>query len=99
MNAKKRTEQLARLAPRLTDRELREINGLFRAYIFRRSRTGEVWTSCCGVHKIIQRCENDDQWRVMNQAHTPAPVYRGGASTRWTAGRGQPAPGAGPRLP
>lgn len=78
MDAKKRTEQLARLAPRLTDRELREINGLFRAYIFRRSRTGEVWTSCCGVHKIIQRCENDDQWRVMNQVHTPAPVYRWG---------------------
>ena len=78
MDAKKRTEQLARLAPRLTDRELREINGLFRAYIFRRSRIGEVWTSCCGVHKIIQRCENDDQWRVMNQAHTPAPVYRWG---------------------
>lgn len=78
MDEKKRTEQLARLAPRLTDRELREINGLFRAYIFRRSRTGEVWTSCCGVHKCIVHCENDGQRQVLEADHVPQPQYRWG---------------------
>lgn len=66
MDEKKRTESLARLAPQLTDAERRQINGLFPAYIFRRRRTGEVWTSCCGVHKCIVHCEttaNGRCWR------------------------------------
>ena len=78
MDEKKRTEQLARLAPQLTDAERRQINGLFPAYIFRRRRTGEVWTSCCGVHKCIARCENDGQRQVLEADHTPQPQYRWG---------------------
>lgn len=78
MDEKKRTEQLARLAPQLTDAERRQINGLFPAYIFRRRRTGEVWTSCCGVHKCIVHCENDRQWQVLEADHTPQPQYRWG---------------------
>lgn len=78
MDEKKRTEQLARLAPRLTDAERRQINGLFPAYIFRRRRTGEVWTSCCGVHKCIVHCENDRQWQVLEADHAPQPQYRWG---------------------
>lgn len=35
-------EKLVRLAPKLTESEKKQINGLFRAYIFRRSKTGEV---------------------------------------------------------
>lgn len=78
MDEKKRTEQLARLAPQLTDAERRQINGLFPAYIFRRRRTGEVWTSCCGVHKCIVHCENDRQWQVLEADHAPQPQYRWG---------------------
>lgn len=78
MDEKKRTEQLARLAPQLTDAERRQINGLFPAYIFRRRRTGEVWTSCCGVHKCIVYCENDRQWQVLEADHAPQPQYRWG---------------------
>lgn len=78
MDEKKRTEQLARLAPQLTDAERRQINGLFPAHIFRRRRTGEVWTSCCGVHKCIVHCENDRQWQVLEADHAPQPQYRWG---------------------
>ena len=78
MDEKKRTEQLARLAPQLTDAERRQINDLFPAYIFRRRRTGEVWTSCCGVHKCIVHCENDRQWQVLEADHAPQPQYRWG---------------------
>lgn len=78
MDEKKRTEQLARLAPQLTDAERRQINGLFPAYIFRRRRTGEVWTSCCGVHKCIVHCENDGQRQVLEADHVPQPQYRWG---------------------
>lgn len=78
MDEKKRTESLARLAPQLTDAERRQINGLFPAYIFRRRRTGEVWTSCCGVHKCIVHCENDRQWQVLEADHAPQPQYRWG---------------------
>ena len=38
-------EKLARLAPKLTESEKKQINSLFQAYIFRRSKTGEVWTT------------------------------------------------------
>lgn len=78
MDEKKRTEQLARLAPQLTDAERRQINDLFPAYIFRRRRTGEVWTSCCGVHKCIVHCENDRQWQVLEADHAPQSQYRWG---------------------
>ena len=78
MNKEKRTEQLARLAPQLTDEEQRQINGLFPAYIFRRRRSGEVWTSCCGVHKRIVHCENDGQRQVLEADHAPQPQYRWG---------------------
>ena len=37
----KMEEKLRRLAPVLTDKELQEINGLFTAYTFRRSKTLE----------------------------------------------------------
>ena len=38
-------EKLVRLAPKLTESEKKQINSLFQAYIFRRSKTGEVWTT------------------------------------------------------
>ena len=50
----KMEEKLQRMAPVLTDKELQEINGLFTAYTFRRSKTRELWTTCCGKHKVIR---------------------------------------------
>lgn len=44
------TEKLIRLAPQLNEQESREANALFDSYIFRRRRTREIWTTCCGVH-------------------------------------------------
>ena len=46
--AETNVEKLVRLAPKLTDEEQKKLNSLFRAYIFRRNGTGEVWTTCCG---------------------------------------------------
>lgn len=34
-------------APKLRKRDIEEINGFFRSFIFRRKTTGEVWTTCC----------------------------------------------------
>lgn len=42
----KMEEKLQRMAPVLTDKEMQEINGLFTAYTFRRSKTRELWTTC-----------------------------------------------------
>lgn len=71
-------ERLVRLAPKLTESEKKQINGLFRAYIFRRSKTGEVWTTCCGVHKKLDAPVTDKEWAVLQAAHTPQPDYRWG---------------------
>ena len=71
-------EKLVRLAPKLTESEKKQINGLFRAYIFRRSKTGEVWTTCCGVHKKLDAPVTDKEWAVLQAAHTPQPDYRWG---------------------
>lgn len=40
-------------APKLRKRDIEEINGFFRSFIFRRRRTGEVWTSCCRRHERL----------------------------------------------
>lgn len=71
-------EKLVRLAPKLTESEKKQINGLFRAYIFRRSKTGEVWTTCCGVHKKLDAPVTDKEWAVLQAAHTPQLDYRWG---------------------
>jgi hypothetical protein len=65
-------ERLLKGAPELTDRELREINGLYTPYLFRRKRTREVWASCCGKYGIVAA---DDP--VMLAEHTPEPRQPG----------------------
>lgn len=71
-------EKLVWLAPKLTENEKKQINDLFRAYIFRRSKTGEVWTTCCGVHKRLDDAVTDREWALLTAPHTPAPDFRWG---------------------
>lgn len=68
MDMKKSCEDLARRAPKLTSRELRKLNDLFPSYIFRRRKTGEVWTTCCGRHETLPL-----DHPVMRAEHTPEP--------------------------
>ena len=49
-----RAERFVRQAPPLNQAEKDAINALFPAYIFRRSRTGEIWTTCCHRHLKVQ---------------------------------------------
>lgn len=71
-------EKLVRLAPKLTENEKKQINDLFQAYIFRRSKTGEVWTTCCGVHKKLDGAGTDREMALLTAPHTPAPDFRWG---------------------
>lgn len=71
-------EKLVRLAPKLTEREKKQINARFQAYIFRRSKTGEVWTTCCGVHKKLDGAATDRELTLLTAPHTPAPDIRWG---------------------
>lgn len=47
--------RLGQLAPVLRDEDISEINKAFRPYLFRRRKTREVWTSCCGRHEHLPR--------------------------------------------
>lgn len=71
-------EKLVRLAPKLTEREKKQINARFQAYIFRRSKTREVWTTCCGVHKRLDDAVTDREGALLTAPHTPAPDFRWG---------------------
>jgi len=48
-----KAERFAKSAPPLRDGELEAINALFPTYIFRRSCTGEIWTTCCHEHAVV----------------------------------------------
>ncbi len=50
---KARAQWLRGNAPGITLEELREFNAYYPAYIFRRA-SGEVWTSCCGRHEVLE---------------------------------------------
>lgn len=71
-------EKLVRLAPKLTESEGKRINARFQAYIFRRSKTREVWTTCCGVHKKLDGAVTDRELTLLTAPHTPAPDIRWG---------------------
>lgn len=64
------TEKLIRLAPQLNEKESREANALFSSYIFRRRRTREIWTTCCGVHG-----ELPEGHYILEADHTPEPKH------------------------
>lgn len=85
--AKKKTalELFLERAPELTEAELEEINGLFRAFIFRRRSTREYWTTCCRRYVRLdqERTVTPEMRAVMEAEHAPEPesvgVYHGGA--------------------
>lgn len=47
--------RLGALAPALRQEDLFEINKTFPAYLFRRRKTREIWTSCCGRYEILPK--------------------------------------------
>ena len=53
MTRQEEAERFAKSAPPLRDGELEAINALFPAYIFRRSCTEEIWTTCCHEHTVV----------------------------------------------
>ena len=65
MKEKDQAKNLAGTAPPLSDGELSEINSGYTAYIFRRSKTREIWTSCCGRHEIIPKQEYSDAFHAV----------------------------------
>lgn len=77
-------EKLVQLAPKLTKDEKKKINALFRAYIFRRSKTREVWTTCCGVHKRLDDAVTDREWALLTAPHAPA------SDVRWDKDKNAP---------
>ena len=54
MTRQEEAERFAQKAPPLSQAELDAINALFPAYIFRRSRTDEIWTTCCHKHMTVR---------------------------------------------
>lgn len=62
------SKRLVQTAPLLSSDELKQMNALFPSYIFRRRRTREVWTSCCGVHGELPK-----DHPLMDALHTPEP--------------------------
>lgn len=68
MELQEKAKALCEKAPKLTEGELRELNGLFPSYIFRRRKTREIWTTCCGMHAELSPASE-----IMDAAHTPEP--------------------------
>jgi hypothetical protein len=71
MDEKERASKLAVAAPPLNTKELAEINAAFTPYIFRRKKTREIWTTCCGRHEVIPKECTDAQYKVMEAEHEP----------------------------
>ena len=71
-------EEFAALAPKLTEQEMQAINGLFRAFIFKITRKGEYWTSCCRKHVILseERTVTAEMRELLDVPHTPEPQFR-----------------------
>ena len=49
------TEAFLKAQPKLRERDVREMNGLFPSFLFRRKKTGEVWASCCRRHETLPK--------------------------------------------
>ncbi|MBQ7567051.1 MAG: PcfJ domain-containing protein [Oscillospiraceae bacterium] len=66
-----KVEAFLKSAPKLRQRDVDEINGLFKAYAFVRRGTGEVWTTCCRRHAVLPKGHE-----LLDAEHTPEPRYR-----------------------
>lgn len=69
-------ERFLKAAPKLTEAEKDKLNGLFQAFLFRRSKTREVWTTCCRQHRIIVPGNSEEEDRLLYEPHTPEPIER-----------------------
>lgn len=70
---KQRADWLAKHAPRLRAEDWKRVNDIYPAYLFRRKKTGEVWTTCCG-HHVHANETTGETWRpVMEAPHHPEP--------------------------
>lgn len=76
MTQMEKAEKFAAAAPKLRASEKKEINKLFPAIIFRRSKTREVWSSCCGVHRVLPENTTLQEENIMREPHVPEPVFR-----------------------
>lgn len=76
MTNEEKKEKFLKAAPKTTAEELDKLNGLFQAYIFRRAKTKEVWTTCCRKHKIIEPGMYAEEDMLWHERHTPEPIYR-----------------------
>ena len=73
MTEQEKAERFAKSAPKLNKQEIEELNDLFPAYIFRRSKTREVWTSCCGRHETMG--DTDKEWEILTAPHQREPQH------------------------
>ena len=65
-------ERFAKKAPPLNQAERDAINALFPAYIFRRSCTDEIWTTCCHKHVVVQ---DEDMMVTTPERNFPAVMW------------------------
>lgn len=74
MTSMEKAEQFAGKAPPLTQVERDGINALFPTYIFRRSKTNEVWTSCCHRHEtLLEVMRSRAEYDVLIEPHQREP--------------------------
>lgn len=82
MTSMEKAERFAGEAPPLSRAERDAINALFPAYIFRRAKTDELWTSCCRQHLTGGYCDSGlrvpegDLMEVWCAPHQREPRYR-----------------------
>lgn len=72
MTEQEKAERFVKKAPPLNQAELDSINALFPAYIFRRSRTDEIWTTCCRKHMTV---ESRDMMLTTPERNFPAVMW------------------------
>ena len=72
MTEMEKAERFARKAPPLNQTERDAINALFPAYIFRRSSTREIWTTCCRKHMVV---EDEDMMVTTPERNFPAVMW------------------------
>ncbi len=64
---------LAKHAPKLRAEDLKRINDIYPAYLFRVRKTGEVWTTCCGHHVHADETKGEAWRTVMEASHHREP--------------------------
>lgn len=76
MEGREKACEFAKKAPPLRQKELEEINALFPAYIFRRSKTREVWTSCCHRYETLPDiARSNAEYYVLTTEHQREPKH------------------------